>query len=382
MISYGKQFIDQKDVKGVLKTLKSDYLTQGSNVDLFESKLSKYLKTKYTVCVSSGTAGLHIISKVLNWKKNDIIISSPITFIAGVTSVMHCGATPDFVDIDKQTLSLDLNKLEDRLKKRSIRGVIVTDFAGQPSDWTELFFLKKKYKFDLINDNCHSIGSVYKKNVGYAAKYSDFSCLSFHPVKHITTCEGGAILTNNKHYYEKSKLFRSHCIIKTKNKKKNQWFYRMNDAGFNYRMNEISASLGITQLSKINKFLKYRKKVAFLYNKAFEKLENINIPEVKLNRDHTYHLYPLQINFTKLKKSRSKLFQYFKKNNINLQVHYIPVFFHPIFKKKKYKFKYSNFENTLEYYNKTISLPIYYNLQKKKIDKVCKLIKNFIKTKK
>ena len=201
MISYGNQFIDNKDIKSVTKVLKSKLLTQGPISEVFEKKLSKKLNSKIVSCVSSGTSALNIISKTLDWKKGDVIVSSPITFVAGISSAIHCGAKPLFIDIEKKTFNIDPNQLENSLKKNSkIKAAIITDFAGQPSDWEDLFFLKKKYNIKLINDNCHALGAKYKNDIGYATKYSDISCLSFHPVKHITTGEGGAILTNNQKF--------------------------------------------------------------------------------------------------------------------------------------------------------------------------------------
>ena len=211
MISYGRQHIDKDDIKNVIKTLQSNYLTQGPKVKQFEDKLCKTLKAKKALCVSSGSAALHLAAKALGWKKGDKIISSPITFLAGTAAALHCGASPEFVDIDRRTFNIDPDKLETKLKKdKKIKAVIITDFAGQPANWKDLSYLKKKYNVNLINDNCHSFGSKYKNNIGYASKYADLSCLSFHPVKHITTGEGGAIITNNNRIYETCKLLRSH----------------------------------------------------------------------------------------------------------------------------------------------------------------------------
>ncbi len=377
MISYGKQYIDKDDINNVVKTLKGDYLTQGPIIEKFENQLCKTLKARKALCVSSGSAALHLAARSLGWRKGDKIISSPITFLAGTAAALHCGASPEFVDIDKYTFNIDQEKLESKLKKdKKIKAVIVTDFAGQPANWKELSYLKKKYKINLINDNCHSIGSKYKNNVGYASKYADLSCLSFHPVKHITTGEGGAIITNNSEIYQKCKLLRSHGIVK-----KNKifpWYYEMQDLGFNYRLSDIHASIGLSQIKKLNKFISFRKKVANKYNKIFEKNSEIQIPFLDTNRSHSYHLYVLQIDFKKIKKSKKELFNLFKKNKINLQVHYIPLFLHPYIK-KKFNFNINEFPNSLEYYERSFSIPIYYKIENKVILKVSKLIQKFIK---
>ena len=373
MISYGKQNIDNRDIKGVIKVLKSEYLTQGPIVKIFEKKIAKKLKTQAVSCVSSGTAALHIIAKSLGWKKGDIIVSSPITFVAGIANALHCGASPEFIDIDENTYNIDPNKLEYRLKKnKKIKAAIITDFGGQPSDWEDLSYLSKKYKIRLVNDNCHSIGAKYN-----ATKYADVSCLSFHPVKHITTGEGGAILTNNKKIYSKLNLLKSHGILRIDNKKK-PWFYKINELGFNYRLSDINAALGISQLEKLEKFIKFRQKIANKYNKIFSEIDEIKTPYLKSDRTHVYHLYVLRINFKKINKSKSQLFHFFKKNGIKLQVHYIPIFLQPYFK-KNYNINYKDFKNTLSYYEEAFSIPIFYGLKDETINKVKKLLKKFLK---
>ena len=292
MISYGRQNVDKDDIKSVVKVLKSEFLTQGPIVKKFENQLEKKLNTKYVSCVSSATAALQIVAKSLNWKKGDIIVSSPITFIAGIAGAIHCGAFPEFVDIDKNTFNIDPNKLEDKLKKKKkIRAAIITDFAGQPSDWEDLYYLKKKYKIQLINDNCHAMGSSIKLDKGYATKYADLATLSFHPVKAITTGEGGAVLTNNSKLYSKFNLYRSHGIIRSSNNTKKPWLYKINELGFNYRLSDISAALGISQLQKLDKFIKYRQEIAKKYNQSLSEISELKLPILKPNRTHIYHLY-------------------------------------------------------------------------------------------
>ena len=377
MISYGKQYIDKRDIDNVVKTLKGNFLTQGPNIEKFEQKLCQVLKSKKALCVSSGSAALHIAGRCLGWKKGDKIVSSPITFLAGTAAALHCGASPEFVDIDKDTFNIDIEKLEDKLRRdKKIKAAIITDFAGQPANWQDLSYLKKKYKINLINDNCHSMGSKYKDSIGYAAKYADLSCLSFHPVKHITTGEGGAIMTNNDQIYENCKLLRSHGIIKKNNIA--PWYYEMQDLGFNYRMSDIHASLGLSQLNKLNKFLSFRAKVAKKYNNLFSAIQEIKTPYLSSGRTHSYHLYVLQIDFEKIKKTKRSLFELFKKNKIILQVHYIPIFLQPYIQ-KKYNLKKKDFVNSLEYYKKSFSIPIHYNLNDKIIHKVHKLLKFFLK---
>ena len=378
MINYGRQYIDSSDVNKVTKALKSNFLTQGPVVEKFEKELARKFKSKKAICVSSGSGALHIVAKALNFKKGDIIVSSPITFLAGIAGAIHCGATPEFVDIDKDTYNIDPNRLEDILKKKKkIKAAIITDFAGQPSDWQDLYYLKKKYKIKLINDNCHSLGSRYQDDIGYASKYADVSCLSFHPVKHITTGEGGAILTNSQKLASELELYRSHGIKRNLKNTKEPWLYSVDNLGFNYRLSDINAALGISQLKKLDRFIKYRTDIAKKYNKLFSNFDEIKTPFLKEDRTHVYHLYVIRLNFKKIKKNKSQLFNFFMKNGIKLQVHYIPIFLQPFFK-KNYKINLKNFNNSLNYYDEAFSIPIFYGLKDQTIHKVNKLLKEFI----
>ena len=245
IINYGKQYIDNSDRKSVLKALEKSKITQGEEVFKFEKNLSKYFKSKYCVAVSSGSAALHLVAKALNWKKDDKIICSPITFVSAINSILHVGAKPLFVDINLNDYSLDLDLVEQKLKKdKKIKAMIVTDYAGQPSDWIRINKLKKKYNIQLVNDNCHAIGSKINNDQGYAVKFSDAVCLSFHPVKTITTGEGGAILTNDIQIYKSTSINRSHGIIRfQENNKKFNGYYEVQELGFNYRINDFQCAL-------------------------------------------------------------------------------------------------------------------------------------------
>ncbi len=217
--SYGKQTIEQDDIDAVVEVLKSDWLTQGPKVLEFENALSEKFKTKYVSAVANGTAGLHLIGLALGWQKNDIIITSPITFLASTNCILYNNAIPDFVDIDKNYYTIDVNKLEEKIKSylgqgKNIKAVVAVDYAGQPCDWKSLRTLADKYEFQLVNDNCHALGATYKNDFSYAVKFADAVNLSFHPVKHITTGEGGAVLTNNIELDEKIKILRTHGITK------------------------------------------------------------------------------------------------------------------------------------------------------------------------
>ena len=380
MINYGQHFIDSYDISAVLRVLKSNNITQGSQISEFERKLSKKFGSKYCSVVSSGTAALHIVGKLINWKKNDIILCSPITFLATSNSIIYQGATPLFIDIDLQNYNIDPNLIEKKLKNpkigKKIKAIIATDFAGHPCDWESLRYLSKKYNLKLINDNCHSIGAHYKNDIRYAQKYADFVIHSYHAVKNITTGEGGAILTNNKSYKIKIDELRTHGVVKRKNRIY-PWKYEMTNLGYNYRITDIQASLGISQLKKLDNFVSYRRKIAKLYDELLADINNCQTPIIKKNVKHAYHLYPLLIDFKNSRVNKLFLFKTFKKNNINLQVHYIPIYRQPFYK-KKFNYQYKDFPNSEIFYRKEISIPIFYNMKKSLIYKVCKIIRKYI----
>ena len=373
MISYGKQFIDKDDVKSVVSALKSDYLTQGPIVKKFEQQLNNLFGSKHSLATSNGTASLYLAGKVLGWNKKSHIVVSTLTFVAGANVAELFGATVKFIDIDPTTYCIDTKALEDYLKtsKKKITTLIATDFAGHVCDWKKIKNLSKKYHFTLINDNCHATGAEYFGSYKYAAKYADICCSSFHPVKHFTTGEGGAIFTNKSNLYKKLLVFREHGIIK----KKNWWDYDIINPSLNFRMSELQAALGISQVKKISKFLKYRREIAKIYDSELSNVSMLKIPE-KINCNHSYHLYPLLIDFEKLKKTKKTLLQIFLKNDIKLQVHYKPTHLFSYYK-KKYKNKKIILKNSEKYYQQELSLPIFFNLKKDIIYKVIQIIKDF-----
>ena len=382
MISYGKQTIDEDDVKIVSTALKSKLLTGGEYVKKFEKELSIKFGSKYCISVANGTAALHLVAKALKWSKNDIIITTPITFLATPNSVLYVGATLDFVDIDSQTNNIDVDKLEYKIldlikKNKKISAVIAVDYAGHPCEWKKLSKLSKQYKFKLINDNCHALGASYLNNSKYASKYADIVTQSFHPTKNITTGEGGAILTNSTNIFRKISILRNHGMItNAKIKKKlGHWIYQMNELGYNYRLSDIHSALGINQLRKLDKFIKKRNLIASIYDQAFKNHNNFQIPIKLDNIQHAYHLYPLKINFKSLK-VKKLFFNYMLKNSINLQVHYIPIFLQPYYK-KKFNFNKNEFPEAITFYKKEVSLPIYPSLDIKDQKFVIKKIFDF-----
>ena len=381
MITYGRQFIDSKDIQAVTKALKSKLITQGPTILKFENSLKLKLGFKYAIALSSGTAALHLIGLAMGWKKGDVILTTPISFLATSNAIVYSGATPEFVDFENTFFNIDTQKLEKKIKdlkkkRKKIRAIICTDFAGHPCDWPTLKYLSNKYKLKLINDNCHSIGASINGDNKYSSKYSDCASLSFHPVKGITTGEGGAVLTNDKEIYEKIKMLRSHGVDRKKSYE--PWKYDMKFLGFNYRITDFQCALGLSQLKKLNKFILKRKKIAKIYDKEFKNIKNISIPKVKNSVSHAYHLYPLKINFKKFNISKTVFFKKMKRRKILLQVHYIPIYLQSFYK-KKFKYNLNDLKVSKEFYDHEVSLPIYYDLKVYEQKKVINSIKNILK---
>jgi len=390
-IPYGLHYLDDKDLKSVTEALKGNLITQGPIVNQFEKKICKLLKVKYAVAVSSCSAGLHIALKSIKEKKDkNTILTTPITFVATANSILHNNYKPCFVDIDKNTLNLDLKELKDEiLKNKNIKAIIPVHLGGYASNNKEIYDLCKKNKIFVIEDAAHSFGGKYdKKNYVGSCKYSDITIFSFHPVKTITTGEGGLITTNSKKIYQKLIKLRNHGLEKNfinwKNKKlaftkkkPNTWYYEMQDLGFNYRITDFQCALGISQLKKLDKIVNTRRKIAKIYDKHFSGLKNVYLPQLNYRHLSSNHLYILNINFSKIKISRNEFMLKLKKMNILTQVHYIPIYLHPYF--KKICKKLSKMKNSQKYYEQALSIPIFFNLKTKDQKKVITKIKSILK---
>ena len=369
MISYAKHCIDRDDIDAVVNALKGDWLTQGPACEKFENHLSNYFGSKYSCAVSNGTAALHLVGLSLDWRADDIIITPPNTFLSTANSIVFSGATPDFVDIESSTYTIDPNKLEERIKVllsrgKKVKAVIGVDYAGHPCDWKSLREIANKYQLKLVNDNCHALGASYFDNKKYAVKYADVVTHSYHPAKHITTGEGGAILTNDLDLDSKVRSLRTHGMTRVPSKLSENpgpWYYEMQELGFNYRITDFQCALGSSQLKKLNRFIAKRTKIAKVYNKSFDKYDFIKTPIVKNSSKHAYHLYPLQIEFNNLNLSKLDLFNKMKNQGINLQVHYIPVHLQPFYK-LNYGFKKGDFVVSENFYSNEVTMPIYPDL--------------------
>lgn len=372
-IPYGYQWIDKEDIKEVVKVLKSDWITQGPKVEKFEKAVAKYCGVKYAVAVSSGTAALHAAYSVAEIGPGDEVITTPLTFAATANAIVFCGGKPIFADIKADTLNIDPKAIEKKITKRT-KAIAPVDFAGQPCDYNEIKKIAKKYKLLIIEDAAHSLGSEYMgKKVGSIA---DMTILSFHPVKTITTGEGGMILTGDKNFYEKLKVFRHHGIIKKP--EKGRWYYEIENPGYNFRITDIQCALGMSQLKKIKNFIKIRRKIATQYDKSFKDVKEIITPTEKKYVKAAWHIYIIQLRLDKLKAGRKKIFEELQKEGLGVQVHYIPLHLQPFYK-KKFGYKIGDFPIAEKYYERAITLPLFPKMTERDVKKVVKIVKKVIK---
>ena len=380
-IPYGKQTIGNDDIKSITKTLKSDYLTTGPTTQKFEKKFKNFVGSKYASSCSSGTSALHLSLLATNFKKGDIIIIPVINFIASINMSYLLGAKLYFADVDRYTGQMSPKNLEDCIKKnkiKKVKAVITMHNGGNPTNAKSFYKLKKKHKFILIEDACHSLGGKYniKNNIKVGScKFSDLTTFSLHPIKSITTGEGGMITTNNKKFYQKINLLKNHGIVKQVKKKINNWNYKIVLPGYNYRLSDLSCSLGISQLAKINVFIRKRKQVSHFYRRQLFKYKKyLDLPPINNKELSANHLFIILFKKEALKISREKIIQKLYKKGIITQIHYIPIFFHPFYKKIcRGKFDGANY-----YYNNCLSLPIFPSIKKKDLNKIIHCLENII----
>jgi UDP-4-amino-4,6-dideoxy-N-acetyl-beta-L-altrosamine transaminase len=386
MIPFSKQSISRKDIDYVVKVLKSDFLTQGPNTIKFEKKISQYTNSKYTVSSNSGSSSLHLACLALGLSKNEIVWTVPNTFAASANCALNCGAKIDFVDIDKETWNIDIkllkNKLIESRKKRILPKILITvHFAGQPADQKEIWKLSKEFNFKIIEDASHSLGSKHHGEKTGSCKWSSITVFSFYPTKIITTGEGGAATTNDKNLAEKMKMYRTNGITKnsslfSKKNKNSPWYYEHQTIGFNYRMNELSAALGLSQLSRINKFTKERNRIANKYKKIFKNMP-VKFQKIEEYNYSSYHLMVVKFDLNKFKYTYKKIFNKLRAKGFYVNLHYMPLHLSPYFKKNGFKKK--DFPVSENFSNMSMSIPIYYGLQNKKVYQLYKIIQNFIK---
>jgi len=351
-IPYGKQSIDQNDIDTVVETLKSDYLTTGPKVKEFENALSDYCDAKYTVSVANGTAALHLASLVM-LNKGDKVLTTPNSFLATSNAILYAGAKPVFVDIAKDG-NIDLDLCEVELKKdNSIKAIYAVAFSGNMVNQEKLAHLKKIYNIKILEDNAHAIGAKYNGIKAGGCINSDISIFSFHPVKHLTTAEGGAITTNDKTIYENLLILRGHGMVKTPYMK--PWEYEMRELGYNYRITDIQCALGVSQLKKLPSFIERRFEIAKKYDKKFQ--NTIVKPLYTFDGKSSYHLYVVQVDFTNLSISKEELFNKLREKSIGIQLHYIPINKQPYYKGLGYGDEQT--PKMDRYYEECFSLPMY-----------------------
>lgn len=380
-ISYGHQYITEEDIQAVVETLKSDYLTQGPKISEFEKKFAEYCGCQYACMVSNGTAALHLCAMALGIRPGDKVITTPITFVASANGFRYCGAEIVFCDINQDTYLLDLDKLEDILKaspKGTYKAVVPVDFAGYPIDGERLRHLADEYGFAIVEDACHAPGGAFVDSKGYTnrvgnGRYSDLTVFSFHPVKHIATGEGGAITTNNKELFDKVSLYRTHGVTKDPNllqENHGGWYYEMQELGYNYRITEFQAALGISQLNRLDWSITRRQEIARKYDEAFADTD-IRTPFRASEIKHAFHLYIIQVE------KRKEMYDYLRENNIFAQVLYIPAHTMPYY--KQFGWKKGDMPVAEDYYTKCLALPMYPTLTEEQQDWVIEKVLEFIR---
>ncbi|WP_198543812.1 UDP-4-amino-4,6-dideoxy-N-acetyl-beta-L-altrosamine transaminase [Petroclostridium xylanilyticum] len=375
-IPYGQQWIDEDDVQAVIKTLKSDYLTTGPKIKQFEEKLKEVAGAEYAVAIANGTAALHAACFAAGIQEGDEVITSPITFAASANCVLYMGAKPVFADIDPATYNIHPDEIRKKITKKT-KAIIPVHFTGQPCDMDEIIKIAKEYDLMVIEDGAHALGAEYKgKKIG---SIGDMTTFSFHPVKHITTGEGGAITTNSKELYEKLLIFRTHGItrdVEKMTKDEGPWYYEQHFLGYNYRITDFQAALGISQLKKLELFLEKRRKYVKQYNDAFKDIEGIVIPYQLPQTISAWHLYIIQLELQKLAVGRKEIFQELRSRNIGVNVHYIPVYYHPYYQKLGYQKGLCPHAEKL--YDRMITLPLFPKMQSEDVEYVIQSVKEIV----
>lgn len=378
LLPYGMQSLDEQDINAVLDTLRSDFITQGPKISEFEKKVAEYCGAKYAVAVATGTAALHCACFAAGVSQDTEVITSPITFAASGNCALFLGGKVKFADIKKDTYNIDTKKIEKQVNSKT-KAIIPVDFAGQPCELDEIMEIAKKHKIPVIEDACHALGAVYKgKKIGSLAGMTVFS---FHPVKHITTGEGGMILTDNKEYYEKLKLFRTHGITKDPDyleKNDGGWYYEMHALGYNYRITDLQCALGIAQLEKLDNFIKRRRGIVEQYNKAFGNMDEITTPYEKPSVKSAYHLYMILLNLNSLKTGRKEIFDALRAEKIGVHVHYIPLHLQPYYK-KAFGYKEGDFPVAEDYYARALTLPLFPRMTDNDVQDVINGVKKVIR---
>lgn len=376
LLPYGQHWIEEDDIQAVAEALRSDYLTTGPKIRELEEKLAEYLGVKYAVAICNGTAALHAACFAAGIREGDEVITSPITFAASANCVLYMGAKPVFADIDPGTYNIDPEDIKRKITART-KAIIPVHFTGQPCDMDRILDIAREHGLMVIEDGAHALGAGYKgKKVG---GIGDMTTFSFHPVKHITTGEGGAITTNDRELYERLAMFRTHGITRDSGRltrDEGPWYYEQQFLGYNYRITDIQAALGVSQMGKLDRFLEKRREYARLYDEAFSGMEGVIAPYRMEGTDSAWHLYIIQLKLEKLKAGRRKIFEELKNRNIGVNVHYIPVYLHPYYRALGYPEGLC--PNAEGLYERIITLPLFPKMEKEDVLYVINNVKEVV----
>lgn len=380
-IPYGRQDISQADINAVVEVLRSDWITQGPAIERFEQSVAEYCGAKYAVAVSSATAGLHIACLAAGLSAGDVLWTSPNTFVASANCGLYCGADVDFVDIDPHTYNLSVEVLEQKLARAELEGklpkvVVPVHLAGQSCEIERILALSRKYGFTILEDASHAIGARYQNNPVGSCLFSDMAVFSFHPVKIITTGEGGMVVTNREDLYEKLIRLRTHGITRNPELMQGEshglWYYQQLELGFNYRMTDIQSALGVSQMQRLDEFVAGRRYLAQRYNELLQNLP-LTLPWQHPDTNSSWHLYVIRLQLEKISKSHKQVFSALRDAQIGVNLHYIPVHTQPYY--QQLGFKWGDFPQAEQYYREAISIPLYYGLTESDQDRVISVLR-------
>jgi len=374
-IPYARQYVDSKDIKAVIDVLRSDYITQGPRIGEFEKKVADYCEVKYAVAFNSGTSALHAACFAAGIKKGDEAVTSPISFAASSNCVLYCGGKPKFADILEGAVSIDPVEILKSITKKT-KAIIPVDYAGHPAELKEIRKIALRHNLIVIEDGAHALGAEYRGRKVGSCRYSDMTILSFHAVKHVTTGEGGMVLTNSRDFYNMLVMFRSHGITRDRHvlidKNKDWWFYEMHLLGFNYRITDIQCALGLSQMDKLDVFINKRRKIAGFYKRSLSGIDEVSYLEEKKYVRSSWHIFPVRI-----KNNRDKIFDKLKVAGIGTNIHYIPIYLHPYYKKLGYKKGLC--PRAEKYYDETLTLPLYPAMSDSEVIRVIKVIRKIMR---
>lgn len=380
-IPYGRQDISQTDIDAVVEVLRSDWITQGPAIERFEKLVADYCGAKYAVAVSSATAGLHIACLAAGLSPGDVLWTSPNTFVASANCGLYCSADVDFVDIDPHTYNLSVEVLEQKLAHAELEGklpkvVVPVHFAGQSCEIERILALSRKYGFTILEDGSHAIGARYQDNPVGSCLFSDMAVFSFHPVKIITTGEGGMVVTNREDLYEKLIRLRTHGITRNPELMQGEshglWYYQQLELGFNYRMTDIQAALGASQMQRLDEFVSRRRFLATRYNELLQDFPLV-LPWQHPDTESSWHLYIIRLKLDKIAKTHRQVFDELRQAGIGVNLHYIPVHTQPYY--QQLRFKWGDFPQAEQYYREAMSIPLYYGLTESDQDRVIAILR-------